>query len=187
MCIAHEFAVELSEEDVRKEAHGLSEQKAKNDGNREWEVMLEWHNETCEEGQCPEAVTHVAPESALPSHFVNCWIKLLVYLASDHPGHSVKCDPATGNELAVQAEICVDWVYLKAGNHAEVAWKKQSLDDECNWNENWINLTLLEVLPVRLNYVSPRGVDQSLDEEYRVEAHLDDNGAYVEALTLWQE
>ena len=43
------------------------------------------------------------------------------------------------------------------------------------------------MLPVRLNYVSPRGVHQSLDEEYRVEAHLDDNGAYVEALTLWQE
>ena len=61
------------------------------------------------------------------------------------------------------------------------------MDDECDWNENWINLTLLEVLPVRLNYVPPSGVHQSLDEEYRVKAHLDDNCAYVEALTLWQE
>ena len=99
--IAHEFAVEFSEEDVWKEAHGLGEQKAKNDGNREWEMVLEWHYEACEEGQCPETVTHIAPKSTLLRHFVNSWIKFLVYLASDHPGHGVKCDPATGNELAV--------------------------------------------------------------------------------------
>ena len=40
------------------------------------------------------------------------------------------------------------------------------------------------MLPVGLDNVSPRGNQESLDEEYRVEAHLNWDSANIKALAL---
>jgi hypothetical protein len=103
-------------------------------------------------------MTNETPECTFICQFVNSWIVLLVYLTSDQPHNSIKCNPCPINEHAVEVEAPIDWVKVQAGDLTVVTWKDQRLDDKHNWNENWIELTLLNVVPICLDYVSPRSI-----------------------------
>ena len=81
----------------------------------------------------------------------------------------------------------VNWVQVNACDQTIVSWKQKCLDREGDWNQYGIQGCFSNMLPVRLNHVTPRRNKQTLYEKHRMEAHLDCYGTCVELRPVWQE